>query len=293
MTRPPMPLRTKDRGFSLVETMVAMALTLSLLATVLLVVIRTNDEARRIFTLIDTHHEGRDVVQLIERDVRMSGSGWGRIPVNVSNNGTATTLFAITPGPSTAALANDSIQIVGAWSTATVTSAAMPTAGSNLTVTSVAGFATNDLVVITNGSSAHLFRVTGVDVANRRLTHATTSPYNVVPAAWNWPVGGYGTGTPVYKIDILSYSVDSTSFQRPALVRRAFGGQPQVVAYDVKRFKVWYRTQDGALTRSPAVNGTGVALMDRVKPVVYTSLTDLTRPTFADSVWAEVKPRSF
>lgn len=292
MTRTPLP-RGVDAGFSLVETIIAITLALSFMGGVILVVIRANNQARRIFTLVDARHGARDVVQLIERDVRMSGSGWGRNPVNVSDNGTASQMYAITPGPSVAATANDSIRIVGAWSAATLTTASMPTASSNLTVASIAGFATNDLMVITDGNRAHMFRVTAVDTASKRLTHAASSPYNVVPSSWNWPVGGYPSSTPVYRVEMLSYSVDSTNYQRPSLIRRSFGSQPQVVAYDVVRFKVWYRTQDGALTRNPSINGTGVALLDRVRPVVYTSLTDLTRPTFADSIWAEVKPRSF
>jgi hypothetical protein len=97
----------------------------------------------------------------------------------------------------------------------------------------------------------------------------------------------------VYKVDILSYSVDSTNYRRPALVRKMFGSAPQVVSYGVNKFQLWYRMQDGSLTRTPPAGGTNGALVDKVRPVVFTSLTDPTRSTYDDSVWTEVRPRTF
>ena len=149
------------------------------------------------------------------------------------------------------------------------------------------------LVVDKAGTSGHLFQITAITAGTKTFSHATTSSWNVVPGSWNWPVGGYATGALIYKIDILSLSVDATNYRRPALVRRSFGGTPTVVSYDIKNFQVWYRMQDGTLTRSPTVAGVGVALVDKVRPVVYTALSDPQHPTAVDSVWTEVRPRSF
>jgi type II secretory pathway pseudopilin PulG len=279
------------RGFALVEMIVAVVLMMAVVATLFLTFFHARNELGRIGNLVNSRQDARAAIQLIERDVRMSGSGWGKMAINISRSGTADSLFAINPGPGGGQ--NDSVRIIGAWSTSTTSSASMLLGSSTLTVTNVSGFAVNDLIVITNSllNKAHLFQVTGI--TGNQLTHATTSSWNVLPGSWGWPPSGSPAGSAVYKIDILSYSVDSTNFRRPALVRRSYNGSPNVVSYNVNKFQVWYRMQDTTLTRTPTVYGTGVALVDKVRPVVFTSLSDPTHPTFNDSVWTEVRPRTF
>ena len=254
---------------------------------------RVRNEMSRIGTLTGSRQSSRATVQLIERDIRMSGSGWGKMSINYSANGTAKTYYAVNPGPGGGS--NDSLCIVGAWSTATTTTSAMATGTTNIVVSSVAGLAVNDLILIVDkqGTVGHLFQITTVTAGTKTISHANTSTWNVVPGSWHWPASGYGSGSFLYKIDILSYYVDATNFRRPALVRRSFGGTPQVVSYELSNFQMWYRMQDGTLTRNPTVSGTGVALIDKVRPVVYTSLADPQHPTFRDSVWSEIRPRSF
>ena len=282
-----------SRGFGLLEMVIAVALLVGVLAMVFGSFFNTRREIDRIGSLVNSRQSARATIQLVERDIRMSGSGWGKMSINYSNNGTAATWYAVNPGPGSGN--NDSLRIVGAWSTATNTTAAVATATTNLVVASVAGLAVNDLILIVDkaGTVGHLFQITAINSSTKTISHATTSSWNVVPSPWNWPVGGYASGALVYKIDILSYSVDATNFRRPALVRRSFGGAPTVVSYDVTNFRVWYRMQDGTLTRTPTVSGTGVALVDKVRPVVFTTLADPRHPTDVDSVWSEVRPRSF
>ena len=282
-----------SRGFGLVEMIVAVALMIGVVSMVFGSFFRARNEIDRIGRLVNMRQSARATIQLVERDIRMSGSGWGKMSINYSNNGTAATWYAINPGPGSGS--NDSLRIVGAWSAATSTTAAVGTATTNIIVANTTGLAVNNLILIVDksGTVGHMFQITAINSGTKTITHATTSAWNVVPASWNWPVGGYATGALVYKIDILTYSVDATNFRRPALVRRAFGGTPTVVSYDVSAFKVWYRMQDGTLTRTPTVSGTGVALVDKVRPVVFTPLADPGHPTDQDSVWSEVRPRSF
>ncbi len=288
------PLRASrgQRGFTLVEIMVAVTILIAVVASLYGTFFRTRNEMSRIGNLVDSRQSARATLQLIERDVRMSGSGWGKMVVNVSRNGTPDSLFGVNPGPG--AGDDDSLRIVGAWSTATTTTALTLYPTSAIQVASVAGFGVNDLIVITDGSSAHAFQITAINAGTRQIAHVATSPWNVAPTTpWAWPASGYKSGASIYKIDILSYYVDSTNFRRPTLVRRSYGGQPLVVSYDISKFQMWYRMQDGSLTRTPTVVGTGVALVDKLRPVVYTSLSDATHPTFNDSVWTEVRPRTF
>jgi len=281
------------RGFGLIELM----LTVAVLGVVMLAIFgaffRTNDESRRISKMVEFRQSARASVQLIERDVRMAGSGWGRNPVEITNGGARQQWWAITPGYGSSG-PNDSLSLLGAMQAATTLAAGMPSTSSNLQVASVAGFATNDLCVVTDGQSAHMFQVTGINTASKLLDHATSSPYNDSGGLDNWPSGGYPSGTTqVYKVNRISYRIDSLNYRRPVLVRQEWGGAPQVVAYDLNKFQMWYLMQDSTLTRDPLVYGSGVALMSKVQPRIYTRVTDRTRPTLIDSVWAEIQPRTF
>jgi len=289
----PILARRGESGFTLVELLITAALLVLVVSVALGTLNRTKDEAQRIETLVETRQSARAAVQLLERDVRMSGSGWGRTPVVVSFNGSPDTIFAITPGPGSGPASNDSLMIMGAWAASTTIASSMPNPSSILKVDDVTGFADGDMVVISDGTSAHMFEVTGVNASAGTLQHNPASPWNPPGGFSPWPNGGYGVGAQVFKIDMLSYRVDSTSYRRPALVRRAFRGSPEVVAYDVDRFQVWYRMQDGTVTRAPALGAASVVSIDKVRPIIYTRLTDRWRPVFIDSVWAEVQPRTF
>jgi len=133
-------------------------------------------------------------------------------------------------------------------------------------------------------------QVTSTNVPSQTLDHNPASPYNN-PGGHNstWPIGGYGSGSMVYKITISSYYYDVASFREPVLMRHEYGQAPQVVAYDVDGFRVWYELQDGTWTRNPP----NISVVDKVSPVVLTRVTDPRLPTVRDSVWAAVQPRTF
>lgn len=283
----------RERGFTLVEMLITAALLVLVVSVLLGTFHRTQREAERIANLVETRQSARSAVQLLERDVRMSGSGWGRTPVVISLNGVPDTLFALTPGPGAGPNSSDSLLIMGAWSASSPLSGSMPNPSSILKVQDTNGFASGDMVVISDGTSANMFEVTGVNSSSGHLQHNPSSPWNPPGGFSQWPNGGYGVGAQVFKVNILSYRVDSTSYRRPALVRREFRGSSEIVAYDVDRFQVWYRMQDGTSTRSPAMGAASVVSIDKVRPIVYTRLTDKWRPVFVDSVWAEVQPRTF
>jgi prepilin-type N-terminal cleavage/methylation domain-containing protein len=285
--------RHDSRGFTFVELLVTIALLGVVVSALLATMHRTRGEAERIENLVEQRQQARAAVQLLERDVRMSGSGWGRLPVVISVNGAPDTIYAITPGFVAGVNSSDSLMIMGAWSANTTIQAAMPNPSSTLKVNDTSGFSDGDLVVISDGTSANMFEVTGVNGSASTLQHNPASPYNPPGGFSQWPQGGYGVGTQVFKVEIISYRVDPTSYRRPALVRRPFRGTEQIVAYDVDRFQVWYRMQDGTMTRSPGQGAAAVTSIDRVRPMVYTRLTDKTRPAFVDSLWAEVQPRTF
>jgi prepilin-type N-terminal cleavage/methylation domain-containing protein len=287
------PARRPARGFTLIELLLALTLASLLVGVISMAFYRTTSAALRLRDVTDRRQSARTAVQLIERETRMAGSGWGRIPVYGNNSsGAAVTLQAVVPGFKSIA-SDDSLLLVGAWKTSTTIAGQMPSQSSNLQVQDVTGFAPNDLVLITNGLSANMVQVTNTNSSSEHIQLNPSSPYNS-PGGFkvsqgHWPAGGYGVGSVVEKLTLSSYYMDRKSFRKPALMRHEYGLSPQVAAYNVDGFRVWYQMQDGTWTRNPQ----NMIAVEKIMPVVATRLTDPRRPALVDSVWAALTPRSF
>lgn len=284
------PLLRRERGFGLVELMIALVIGALVLGATTISFLVTSHDAASLSNVADVRQGARTAVQLIEREIRMAGSGWGRINVyGNTSSGHADTLRAVNPGYSTPA-GDDSLVLIGAWQTSTTITSGMPNASSVLKVASIAGFADGDLIIITNGASAHMMQVTSTNGPSLTLDHNPAAPYND-PGGHNttWPASGYGPGSMVYKITISSYSFDRNSYGKPALIRHEYGQAPQVVAYNVDGFHVWYELQGGTWTRNPL----NLSSVDKVSPAVLTRVTDAHASTLRDSVWDAVQPRTF
>jgi prepilin-type N-terminal cleavage/methylation domain-containing protein len=283
-------LLARANGFSLIELIIALSVMGLVLIAVFSTFFRSQHVGQTMSTAVNLRQGVRGANQLLERELRMAGSGWGRLKVDHYTPGGTDSLFAVNFGPGGTAQC-DSIGIMGGWTAATTLRAAMPTATSDLPVVSAAGFAVNDLVVVTNGSSAHLYQVTAAQTSPGLLSISSTSSYNPPTGGTlaNWPGSGYAAGAPVYRVSWVTYQVDSTTFRRSALVRRQFGATPQLVAYDVAGFQVRYRMQDGTTTRSPS----DLHMVDEIVPVIWTRQAVRGRATLVDSVWAVVRPRTF
>jgi prepilin-type N-terminal cleavage/methylation domain-containing protein len=280
--------RSNERGYSLLEVLVALTLATMLAVAAFTVFFNSQRATGRVTKVIENRQNSRTAIQLLERDLRMAGSGWGGESVEGCFNGSPITVSSIQPGYGGSDSSCDTLGIIGAWDQATTLTSAMTSTSSTLKVASTSGFATNDLVVVTNGESAHLFQVTDVNAGTGVLSHATTSKYNMSGGHNNWPTGGYKIGAKAYRTTWASYKVDSTS-KKPQLVRWLQNSTPQVVAYDVSQFTVSYRLQDSTVTRNPD----DLTLVNRVRPVIRTMSKDAKLNAIPDSSWATVRPRSF
>lgn len=287
MTSNPLRQLKDERGYGLVELMITLIVMGAVLIGVFATFFRSTNATRRMTNVAEMRQNARAAVQLIERDVRMAGSGWGRTTIQGTISNVAWTINSINPGYN--AGANDSLVMVGAWQANSTLSASMPTSTSALRVAAWNGFATNDMVIVTNGASAHIFQVTSVTTATNTLNHDVSSIYNSATPLAAWPAGGYGVGTQVYKASIVTYKYDATSYRKQALVRREFGQPQQIVAYGITGFRVWYVLDDASRTRNPLV----LPSVSKIIPVVQTRVTDPTRVALNDSVWAEIRPRTF
>lgn len=292
MNRPAIRMDRAQRGFGLLELMVTLVVGAAVLAGIMSTFFQSSRHAARLTDVADARQNARTAIQLIEREIRMAGSGWGRVDIFCNTGGgVGDTLLAVNPG--FANDGNDSLVLVGAWQAQTLLQSDMATVSSQTRVMNNSGFRNGDLFILTNGTSrSHMLLCTGT-AGSDVIQHSLTSPFNGATATMTstWPpTGGYpDTVTSVYKATITSYYLDETSFRKPVLMRREFGSTPQVVAYGVTGFRVWYQMQDGTWTRNPS----NMALVDKVSPVVFTSVPDPRRPTLRDSVWAAVQPRTF
>jgi len=279
---------TRDRGlrdpqgFTLIEMMVAVAI----LIVVLLALYATLNGAQRA-AMVSTRHvqtrdTGRVAIQLMERDLRMAGSGWGLVAVETSDNGNPLQLRGIMPGPGAV---SDSIRILGSWGGIARLSQDMPLSTSAIRVDSLAGFTAGDLCVVTNDEgSAHLFQVTSIGTAPNTLVTGP-SPWNTAGGHASWPAGGYRQGTTVYRVALVSYAVDSVTYRRPSIVRTEHGQASQLVAYDVHDLQIWYGLLNGARTRAPS----DLSMIREIAPVIHAQ----TGSSSQDSSWTAVRPRVF
>ena len=285
--------RHTARGFTLIELLLALTLSSLLVGVIAMAFYRSTSEVLRLRDVTDRRQSARTAVQLIERETRMAGSGWGRIPVYGNNSaGTAVTLQAVVPG-FTSIASDDSVLLVGAWQSSTTIAASMPSQSSNLQVQDVTGFGPNDLVLITNGLYANMVQVTATNSSSQHIQLNPSSPYNssggFKVSQGHWPAGGYAAGSMVEKLTLSSYYMDRASYRKPVLMRHEYGQSPQIAAYNVDGFRVWYQMQNGTWTRNPK----NMVEVEKIMPVVATRLTDPRRPALVDSVWAALTPRSF
>jgi hypothetical protein len=269
--------------------LLAVALT-SLVATFMFMTFFGSQRATsRVTDQIDNRQNARTAIQILERDLRMAGSGWGRMSVQGSYLGAPLTVEPIITGYG--GNGHDSITVIGAWDATTTLSSAMPLTSSAMKVASTTGFTKNDFVVLTNGASAHLFQITKIKTSPNEFEHSTSgSDYNSPGGHINWPSGGYPVGTPVYRATWASYFVDTTVASRLKLIRRETDQPDQLVAYDVRNFRVSYVLMDESVSRSPH----DTATIMRIIPVVSTrSQVSGQTKALLDSATTEIVPRSF
>ena len=99
MNAPRPHTRWIEQGFGLAEIMIALVLTLIVLGGIMMSFLHSSNQADRLTRVVDERQNARTAIQLIEREIRMAGSGWGRINVyGNDSSGAADTLLAVNPG---------------------------------------------------------------------------------------------------------------------------------------------------------------------------------------------------
>jgi prepilin-type N-terminal cleavage/methylation domain-containing protein len=279
--------RPHAHGFGLVELIVALALAGTLAVVAFTVFFNTQRATGSVTDIIENRQNSRTAVQLLERDLRMAGSGWQRLNAEGYYSGSGISVPAITPGYNGDATGSDTIGIMGAWDASTTLRAPMTQSTSTIQTVNSSALSVGDLVVVTNFGTAHMFQITAN--AGNDIDHSTTSPYNTGGTLQNWPSGGYKAGAKVYRVSWVSYSADTTSTGRINLVRWEAGQSRQVIASDIRQFKIVYLLQDETETRDL----TDVSMLEQVRPVIIMRASSTKGAALMDSSWSNVKPRNY
>jgi type IV pilus assembly protein PilW len=259
----------KQRGFGLVELMVACTVGVIILGVIGSVYDNTKQVARVNDTISRLQENGRFAVQLLDRDVRMAGfRGCGGVtiaPVNVldttsyfyqydvSLTGSHGTGSAFTPAPDASVLAlsatpvatGDVVTIRYIDGPGIPLSARMASATDVLQVSPGSPIGAGDLLLVADCSSSAMFRATSVD-ATGAIGHDTTSANSPKNTTAN--LGQiFGTDASVYRLVTKTYYIAASA--RKANTNSlwsnsvpAYDGTPQPVEMveGVERFLVLY-----------------------------------------------------
>lgn len=116
-------------------------------------------------------------------------------------------------------------------------------------------FKDDDLVVVSNGVNSNLMQVTNVQGGNAmKLQHHPTQNNINVPANKNWPHDGYGAGTTIFKVKYVSYKIKKTDPLHPSLsyCGNVFPTEPpdqrnyQPIAENIEDLQFGYVFDDGS-----------------------------------------------
>lgn len=282
-----------ERGFSLIELILAMALTLLLLGVVFLLFDRMFDLGETASAMADVNQNIRASVNLMARDLTMAGTGipaggiplpsgtgsgqvkrpgWGSPPPTFPAGGV---ISAITPGaalgPTVINQTSDEVTIVaiiglcGQMPLDSITPS-----GSQITVnvgTSIASGAcqvnTGDLLMLQNTNGARFAMATNVIPASNKIDFAASDPMNInQPSAANGNIASLqSAGPPPFypatvasKITMLSYFLDNSNPNVPKLMRQVNLRAPNPVAMNIVALRFTYDLSDGTTINASTVS---------------------------------------
>ncbi|MGQ9604014.1 MAG: PilW family protein [bacterium] len=239
-----------ERGFTLIELLVTSVIFITVLG-VILGFVGSARRARDISSsVLESRQNARSSLDFIISEIRMAGTSIS-IPIVTSNDDEdSVILYPVTPE-----LVDgrpEKITVVGKFEDVETTLRdQMPNPSAVLKVNSTDGFEEGDLAIVTNGSFANLFQITGVNHSSKMLQHNPSSPYNLPGGHRPWPPSGYAEGSRVFKVALITYYVDRSDSSCNYLMRQKTPDDPRVLSEFVEDFELSYELRDGTITSDP------------------------------------------
>jgi len=246
-----------QRGFGLVELLVALAVGLLLLAGVVQVFAANRQSYRLQEAQARLQESGRFAVQRLARDLRMAGY-WGchgqaaAVTNNLDPSGAGYVDYAAaalegTEGPGGAP---DVLVLRGGMGTALSLVQAMPNPSADLKVAPGNGLQQGDVVLVADCTQGDIFQISNANPSGSgQLVHNTGvgSPGNLVKPLSK----AYGTDAQVVRVQEVRYDVRTGLRGQPSLFRTVDGAAQELVE-GVEDFQVLYGEDtdgDGAVNR--------------------------------------------
>ncbi len=238
--RPRQQTQRSQSGFTLIELMVALVISLLLIASVLQIYGTSSRSYRTQEATAHLMENGRTAVELLSRSLRLGGywkcAGWET--TNLSNHlpSDQRSIF----GTDGASGAPDTIRALHALDDTAVTVQAdveltvldtvpvIPTiTPSPITVSSGAGFDGNELIVINDCAKGDVFPITAVN--------ANTLSHNCMTC-----VETYGANSTVLEVEDTQYFIADNDRAQPALFRSVNSGAAQELFEGVEDMQIYY-----------------------------------------------------
>lgn len=237
--------RRRDRGFSLVEIMVGIAIGMIGVLVIMQVAAVFEGQKRTTTTGADAQTNGVTALYTVERDVRRAGYGLNatsalgcKINRYFDTGPTSSLILSPVIIVDGAAGAPDSIEVLasskGGWSVPNRVTVDHPASAANIFMNTTLGVNVGDLLVVSQpGLDCTLIQATGIPNGNVQVLHQNTSKWNPPGGQNIFPPSGYSIGAQVLNLGTLidhTYSlsngnlvlsdVDSTTntaVQRPVI----------------------------------------------------------------------------
>jgi prepilin-type N-terminal cleavage/methylation domain-containing protein len=230
------PRSNAERGFTLVELLVASTVMLTALAAGGAFFVSTRDTIQDQMIQIETTQGLRAALDSMVRDLRLGGACLpvtGNFIVLDAVNGTTDQVVTRT------GLVRPNQTCVRTVLTADVTAST-----SMLPVQSASGFQANMRVYINNGSntSGEIVSLTAVDTTGNTLTKSTALSQD------------YLAGSGVYAVDERAYAIDTTNPSLPVLTLAINGATPIPFSYGIENMQVQYQLARNCATSCDVVD---------------------------------------
>ncbi len=296
--------REKQRGFSLIELMIAMTIGFIVLVGIGYLFLGSSQAFRSMDNLSRMQESARYVLEVMSRDIRMAGyrgcaSSSGAFHNNLNNNTASAYNFGLPINGYDAAgagwapaLPSDTVELKGlsglsilagtdalivrsAFGSGTTVSAQPGNASADLKVTTPNDLKIGDIAIVTNCVASSVFQITNMNVngAGQNVVHNTGagSPGN---STTNLGENYSASGGEMLKMQSRSYFIRTGASGRPALwqfdnYKPAGGDNPAEIADGVENMQIQYgidANADGIVESYSAANaGTSWNLVAAVR----------------------------
>lgn len=275
---------TVQQGFTIVEIMVALVLSLFLIGGVIQVYISNKVTYRMTESLSRTQESGRFAIEMLGYDIRMAdfwgcaaqtsaanvnnmldpdGTGYNAAVHDVANlmadgiTGTDGGTGAADPDSGSIYL-SDTLTLRGIFNNGTMTTKIPNTTAAALQVSQGSGLAIGDIVIVSDCEKADVFQITNKNTSSGKdnIVHNTGAqdPGNVTQDLSKL----YGQDAQILKYASFTYSIGAGFTGEPALMRSQDGAAAEEIVSGVENMQILYGEDintDGAADRYVAAAG--------------------------------------